>query len=185
MKLAGYLAAFVLASSFSVHARASETGPHNALSVHPFSLTAHGFALDYERFFAPPRFSLASSVGLRSSSRGDYSSLASSVGIEPRFWLRGPKWSKQLGSQAMTGPYCSLRLDASWLMMSDTRRNEWVGGSEGFSLVGSFGWRFALGHFAITPSIGAGARTDLDASGRLSPWTRATFRFDWTLGWMF
>jgi hypothetical protein len=173
----------VVASS----ARAQDkAGPRNAISVHPFSLTSHGLAVQYERYLKPRSFSLVLGLGVRSSSRSDYSSWATSVGIEPRYWLaRDPTRSKRLGADAMIGPYLSLRTDVAYLMMTDTTRDQWVGGNIGLSFVGSFGWRFAIGRVEITPSIGLGSRTDFDAAGRLAPWTRAVYRFDWTVGWMF
>jgi hypothetical protein len=187
MKLAGLLFGFVLVSGLVGGARAAdETGPRNVLSLHPFSLGAHGVALQYERYIKPRHLSLVLGAGVRSSSRGDYESWVTSVGIEPRYWLaRDPTRSKRLGADAMIGPYLSLRLDASYLMMTDTTRDQWVGGSVGLSFVGSFGWRFTIGRLEITPSFGVGARTDFDAAGRLEPWTRAVFRGDFTVGWMF
>jgi hypothetical protein len=187
VKRAAPLAAFALTLGAGASARAADdAGPRNAISVHPFSLTSHGLAVQYERYLKPRHLSLVLGVGARSSSRADYSSLVTSVGIEPRFWLaRDPTRSKRLGKNAMVGPYLSLRFDTSYLMMTDTTRDQWVGGSLGLSFVGSFGFRFALGRLEITPSIGVGSRTDFDAAGRLAPWTRAVYRFDWTVGWLF
>ena len=162
-----------------------EPGPRNALSVHPFSITSHGLAIQYERYLFPRHWSLATGLGFRSSSRGDYSSWVGSVGIEPRYWLWGTNRSATLGRDAMIGPYTSLRVDMSWLSMTDTRRDRWVGGNIGLSVVGAFGWRFAIGHAELTPSFGLGTRTDFDPKGRLAPWTRAVIRFDLTVGWMF
>jgi hypothetical protein len=143
-------------------------------------------ALQYERYIKPRQLSLVLGAGVRSSSRGDYSSLVTSVGIEPRWWLaRGPSRSRRLGADAMLGPYLGLRFDTSFLMMTDTARDQWVGGSVGLSFVGSFGWRFAIGRIELTPGLGIGSRSDFDAAGRLAAWTRAVFRFDWTVGWMF
>ena len=187
MKRAAPLVALAVTLAMAKSARAvDEAGPRNALSIHPFSLTSHGLAVQYERYLKPRHLSLVLGVGVRSSSRADYSSLLTSVGIEPRFWLaRDPTRSKRLGKDAMIGPYMSLRLDTSYLMMTDTTRDQWVGGNVGLSFVGSFGWRFAIRHLEITPSIGVGSRTDFDAARRLAPWTRAVYRFDWTVGWLF
>jgi hypothetical protein len=187
VKLATSLLAFALVSGLAFAAQAADkAGPRNALSLHPFSLGAHGVAVQYERYVKPRHLSLVLGAGLRSSSRGDYESWVTSVGIEPRYWLaRDPTRSKRLGADAMIGPYLSLRFDTSYLMMTDTTRDQWVGGSIGLSFVGSFGWRFTIGRLEITPSFGVGSRTDFDAAGRLAPWTRAVFRGDWTVGWMF
>lgn len=180
--------ALVLAATTGVAANAraaDDAGPRNALSVHPFSITSHGLAVQYERYLLPRHWSLALGLGFRSSSRGDYSSWVTAAGIEPRYWLWGPDRSKHLGSDAMVGPFASLRFDAAFMTMSDTTRDKWIGGNVGLSLVGSFGWRFAIGPVELTPSLGVGARTDFDAAGRLAPWTRAVYRFDWTAGYMF
>jgi hypothetical protein len=185
VKRAAALLAAVVVTSIGLHARADDAGPMNALSVHPFSITSHGLALQYERYVVPRHWSVAFGLGGRSSSSGDYSSWETTAGIEPRYWLWGPNRSTRLGSDAMIGPFVSLRVDGAWLTMTDTTRNRWVGGNVGISLVGSFGWRFAIGHFETTPSLGLGARTDFDATGRLAPWTRYVIRVDWTAGWMF
>jgi len=185
VKRAATLLSLVVAIAFARAARADEVGPRNAISLHPFSLTSHGLAVQYERYLAPRHWSLALGLGVRSSSRSDYSSWVTTAGIEPRYWLWGPDRSAHLGSDAMVGPYMSLRFDAAFMSMTDTRRDRWIGGNEGYSLVGSFGWRFAIGHLEITPSLGVGARADLDVTGRLAPWMRPVYRFDWTVGWMF
>lgn len=180
------LVSFVVVSSLSVRARAAEEpGPRNALSVHPLSLLAHGAALQYERYVAPRRFSLVLGGGFRSSSRGDYGSWVTTVGVEPRWWLAGAWRARQLGKDAMVGPYLGLRFDVAWMAMTNTTRDQWVGGSVGLSEVASFGWRFTIGPIELTPSVGLGARSDFDVAGRLAPWTRPVFRFDWTVGWMF
>ncbi len=186
LKRAAVAAALVAALGVSAEARAADdAGPRNALSVHPLSITSHGLALQYERYLFPRHWSLALGTGFRSSSRGDYSSWVTSVGIEPRYWLWGTNRSAKLGADAMVGPFLSLRFDTAWMTMTDTKRDRWVGGNVGVSLVGSFGWRFAIGHLETTPSFGLGSRTDFDPKGRLAPWTRAVIRFDWTVGWMF
>jgi hypothetical protein len=153
--------------------------------VHPFSLLAHGVALQYERYVSPRRFSLVLGAGFRSSSRGDYESWVTTVGVEPRVWLARAERPRHLGREAMVGPYLGLRGDAAWLAMTDTTRDAWVGGNVGLSLVGSFGWRFTLSRVELTPSFGLGARSDFDPSGRLAAWTRPVYRLDWTVGWMF
>ena len=184
--LSALIALGVLAAAGAAQAadKPMDPGPRNALSVHPFSITSHGLALQYERYLFPRHWSLALGTGFRSSSRGDYSSWTTSVGIEPRYWLWGTNRS-QLAADAMVGPFASVRFDMAWLTMTDTRRDKWVGGNVGLSFVGNIGWRFAIGHFETTPSFGLGTRTDFDPKGRLAPWTRAVIRFDWTMGWMF
>lgn len=165
--------------------RKLEPGPRNALSVHPFSISSHGLAIQYENYLFPRHWSLATGLGFRSSSRGDYSSWVTSVGFEPRYWLWGTDRSTTLGADAMVGPFASLRLDVSWMSMTDTRNDRWAGGNVGVSTVASIGWRFAIGQVELTPSFGLGTRSDFDPRGRLAPWTRAVVRFDWTVGYMF
>lgn len=186
MKPAIFLAAFAWANAVSVAARgADESGPRNAISVHPFSLLAHGAAFQYERYVSPRRFSLVLAAGFRSSSRGDYGSWVTTVGVEPRVWLARAERPRHLGRDAMVGPYLGLRNDVAWLTMTDTRRDAWIGGNVGLSLVGSFGWRFTVGRVELTPSFGLGGRADFDPTGRLAAWMRPVYRFDWTVGWMF
>ena len=186
MKCATALASFVATSALSWAALAAdEPGPKNAVSVHPLSLLAHGAAVQYERYVAPRCFSLVLGGGFRSSSRGDYSSWVTTVGVEPRWWWAGAWRPRQLGKDAMVGPYLGVRFDVAWMAMTNTTRDTWVGGSVGLSTVGSFGWRFTIGHLELTPSLGFGARSDFDVSKRLAPWTRPVIRFDGTVGWMF
>jgi hypothetical protein len=186
VKLTTFAVALAQASSVSGAALAAdENGPRNAISVHPFSLLAHGVALQYERYVSPRRFSLVLAAGFRSSSRGDYSSWVTTVGVEPRVWLARAERPRHLGRDAMVGPYLGVRGDAAWLAMTDTTRNAWVGGNMGLSLVGSFGWRFTVSVVELTPSFGVGARTDIDPTGRLAAWVRPVYRLDWTVGWMF
>jgi hypothetical protein len=166
-------------------ASADQAGPRNTVSLHPLSFAAHGVALQYERYVAPRRFSLVLGAGLRSSSRQDYESWVTTVGIEPRWWLAQGDRRSRLGRDAMVGPYLSLRSDVSFLSMSDTTREKWVGGNIGLSVVGAFGWRFTIGRVELTPSLGLGWRSDFDVTERLAPWSRPLLRFDWTAGWMF
>src|SRR5207249_9013748 len=49
----------------------SRNGPRNAIAVYPLALLSPGFALEYERFVAPPRVSFASGIGfIRGAARG-------------------------------------------------------------------------------------------------------------------
>jgi hypothetical protein len=186
MKGAVFALVFACGVSLSSVVHADEAGPRNALSVHPLSFGAHGLAVQYERYLLPRHLSLALGLGFRSSSRADYSSWVTSTGIEPRFWLMWTRMrSARLGADAMIGPYVGLRTDVSWLLMNDTRRDRWVGGSVGLSFVGSFGCRFTIGRVELTPAVGIGTRTDFDVAGRLAPWTRVVLRLDTTVGWLF
>src|SRR5438105_1162485 len=68
------------------------SGPRNAVAIYPLALTAPGFAIEYERFVAPRRWSFAAGIGGKDAAHGDYRSFTLTPSLELRFWLigRGP-----------------------------------------------------------------------------------------------
>lgn len=168
-------------------ARAESDGPKNALSVGPLAFFADGASLQYERYLAPPRYSLAGALGLRSGASGDYSAMTPSAGIEARWWLPGRSAVGAWAGRAMIGPFVSLRLDLSWTVLSDDLQDRTVGSMVDLAETAWFGWRFSLlRKVEWTVQMGAGLRHEIDPDGRIASQTRWTpFAFGTTVGWMF
>lgn len=188
----GTLAAVLLSTGFAAASpdgsQPDRYGPRNTVSVHPLSLSWNGVAIEYERFIAPPNFSLALGAGYRSSasSRSDYASDNWATGVELRYWAWSGARPYGVARKAMVGPYLGAQIDVSWLRMEHRKTQRYVGGNISLSEVASLGWRFAVARrVELTPSFGVGARTDFDPDGRLSPWTRWLVRGSLTLGVLF
>lgn len=159
--------------------------PKNAISLEVFSLLNSGVTLQYERFLGPPRVSLATSLGVRSSGGTDLDVLDTSFGVEGRIWFIGRAPFTKFRERAMVGPYMGVRLDYGITRVSDdthTLGTE-MRVAEGLML----GARIAIAeHFELTPAIGTGLRTEFDPRGRLAPWTRwEILRVGLTAGVMF
>ena len=143
----------------------------NAVSIELPSLLGGGVALRYERFVLPPIFSVVVGGAARASGGPDYDVLETGAGFEGRFWLIGrAPFSAQQG-RAMVGPYLGVGLDAGLTRV-------WAGGHGLGTMVrvggsGSLGVRITFANrLEVTPSLGIGWRTELDAHGRLAPWFR-------------
>jgi len=164
----------------------SRNGPRNAIGVYPLALLSPGFALEYERFVAPPRVSFASGIGfIRGAARGDYRSSTLTPSMELRLWLTGRGPFSTLADRAMVGAYFSLREEMGFTATTDEVRDRLAGRSVEFGSALSCGYRLTLGPMALTPSSGAAVLTQLDPSGRLTSTTTVVARFAAALGILF
>jgi hypothetical protein len=145
--------------------------PRNALSLEIPSLFNAGLAIQYERFVLPPIFSVVTGAGMRRSGGDEYDVLDVGFGAEGRFWLLGRAPFSRWDRRAMVGPYLALGLDFG--IVREWHQGHVLGTTMRVGQHGSVGARFAiLRRFEITPSLGAGLRTEIDARGRLAPWSR-------------
>jgi hypothetical protein len=151
---------------------APTANPRNAVSLSIMSLANSGVSIEYERFCLRPWLSVATGLGVRSSGGGkDYDVVATDFAGEARLWLWGKDVFSKFAGRAMVGPYLGARLDYGITRESASGHVIGTSMSVGESL--SFGIRLAfLERIALTPSIGAGLRTDFDPHGRLAAWTR-------------
>lgn len=145
--------------------------PRNALTVPLVALFNSGFALEYERFFAPPHFSLVTAAGLRSSGGRTLDVLEASFGLEGRLWIWGKGPFSRYDGRAMVGPYLGLRFDYGASRVW-TESGRGLGSAVRFGEALTFGVRLTVArHVHVTPSVGFGVRTEIDPSGRLAPLT--------------
>lgn len=160
--------------------------PDNALSLQMVSLLNRGATIQYERFFAPPRLSLATSLGGRISGGNDYDVVETAYGIEARLWLAGKVVFVKYTRPAMVGPYLGFRFDVG-LTRVTADDGHVIGGNMRFAESVNLGVRFVFfEHLEVTPSFGFGLHTDVDPRGRLPAWTRGDiFRFGLTVGAVF
>ena len=161
--------------------------PRNALSLPLLSLAgAAGLGIQYERQLDARRWSLAVAVAARENAGGDYESLATSASIELRYWLQGRAVWSDLPARSMAGWFAGARFDTAWIRTRDELEDRSLGSAVGFAETATFGYRFAVRRrVEITPSIGLGVKTEVDASGRLPAWTRGDARLGVTLGWLY
>lgn len=174
--LATALALSVLALSST--SRADEVPRENALSLPLIGLMVHSLGVQYERRL-PRSLSLATSMGIRRSGGEDFDVLELGFGVEGRYWLMGAKLN------AMRGPYFGARVE--WGTTRVAEHDRVIGTTVRFGESVSFGYRWVFwNRMELTPSVGFGARTELDGRGRLAPWTRPElFRLGTTIGVMF
>lgn len=159
--------------------------PRNALSLSLASLSARSLAVEYERALPWPRLSVAFGLGARDSADGDYEAMTVGAGAEGRYWLTGRAALTRMRG-AMVGPYLGLRADISQTTTEDAVAGRTIGRTVTFAGSGSFGYRLAIAsRIEVTPSVGIAVRTEVDADGRMAPWTRAALTFGLTCGALF
>jgi hypothetical protein len=171
--------------SASTGGRAVDANPANAVSVPLLAVLDGGLAVQYERFVAPPRVSVATSLGARASGGHDFDTLEGSFGTEPRLWLIGKEPFSRFVGPAMVGPYLGFRLDVGITRVSQEGR--FCGSSVAIAEALLLGVRFVfVRHVELTPNFGIGVRTEFDPSGRLAAWTRPELvRFGLAAGVLF
>lgn len=154
---------------------AAEPAPAEVIATQPLALVARGVSLTYERRITE-RLSAVALGGLRAAALEDYSSRTATVGGELRAWLRG--------ATPMRGPFVALHASAGYTRLSEDAMGD-VGGSTALSQRLDVGWRFAIrGKLAIAPTLGLGAREDLDGTGQLATTVRGHVALGLEVGWM-
>lgn len=161
--------------------------PRHVVSVPLLSLAgAAGIGVQLEQKLAAPRWSIAVALAARGNAGGDYSSLATTISVEARYWLRGHAVWCDLPARSAVGWFAGARLDMTRVRTRDTIDDRSLGSSLGFAEALTLGYRFAVKRrVEITPSIGLGVKSEVDTSGRLPSWTRGDGRIGLTLGWLF
>ena len=161
--------------------------PRHAVSLPLLSLAGGGgIGVQLEQQLRDPRFSVAVAFGARRNAGGDYSSLATSVSVEARYWLKGRALWCDLPARSMVGWFLGARADVARTRTRDTIEDRGIGASLSFAETLTVGYRFAVKRrLEISPSAGLGAITEVDTTGRLPAWTRGEARMGVTVGWMF
>lgn len=161
-----------------------DAAPTRALSVHVPALTSVGLVGQYETLAWHPSLTWAVSAGIRASGAGDYRSWTASVGGELRYYFTGTAWRSRW-RESLIGPFAGIRLDIARTAIRDRREDRALPGQLTVAEYAQVGYRLALwGRVEVTPSIGLGARTDIDESGFLPAATRLVFTTGLTAGWM-
>jgi hypothetical protein len=160
-------------------------GPRNVVATQPLALAARGFALSYERFVGPPRFSIVGSAGYRAAALGDYSSATYNGGVEGRVWVRRDA-GFGCSAPAMSGPYFGLHLNAGVTALRERATDASVGSSLTLTSTIDFGWRWIVFRvLEITPSLGLGYHADVDPRGHLATTVRPALVLGLSVGWIF
>lgn len=184
--LAALLAAFLPRAAVADELVLERPIARNAVSLHVLSLGARSLSVEYERFVLPPKLSVAAGFGIRDNAGGEYEAMTVAAGAEVRYWFSGRAVWSRLGPGNMAGPYVAGRLDLARTSTRDDVLDESLGSTVTVAESIAAGYRFvAFRRLEITPSLGVSVRTEIDTSGRLSPWTRGAAVAGLTLGWLF
>lgn len=160
---------------------ASERRAAQVWATQPLALLGAGLGLWYEREVRAGAWPLsaAAMVGVRGGSGGDYRSRTGTVGAALRWWplSSAARPMRRLG--------VSLHASAGLTSVTDELMDDSIGSSWTLTQRLEVSYRFvAWGHLAITPSLGFGAREDLDRTGRLAATARPVVSLGFELGWM-
>jgi len=185
--LAVCAAVFGLAGIAAAEPAVERTAPRHVVSLPLLSLSgAGGIGVQLEQQLDRPRWSVAVGLAVRSNAGGDYSSLATTLSAEARYWLKGRAVWCDLPARSPVGWFVGARLDVTRTRTRDDVEDRALGSSLSFAETATFGYRFAVKRrLEITPSLGLGAKTEVDTSGRLPSWTRAEARIGLAVGWFF
>jgi hypothetical protein len=148
--------------------------PDEVISTQPLALVGRGVSVAYERRIAE-RLSVAGVGGLRGAALEDYNSQTVTAGAELRIWVRE--------RTPMLGPFVAWHASVGYTRLADDAMG-YVGGTTSLSQRIDAGWRFAIRNIAITPTIGIGAREDIDHAGELATMVRPMFAIGLEVGWM-
>jgi hypothetical protein len=157
-------------------------GPKNAVSARLPAFFAHGVALNYERFL-PLEGSLSGGLAVRKTAGGDYSSTTVVATTEARWWPFGEGPFGCRGRYEMIGFYVGLRLDVGATSLTDRLEDRHIGTAWTIATSSWLGWRFMFDHLEVTPGVATMVITE--AGGGIDYYTRVTFAYDLTAGWMF
>lgn len=181
------LSAPALSDSASPGLPPSQTaGAHSAsppprtshLATDPFSFVGRGLTISYERLLLP-ELSASALLGYRAGAGGDFTSRTGTLGAAATWW---PLSS---AARPMRRLAVSLHLSAGLTSVTDDVMDESIGGSWTLTQRLDVGYRFVLfRRVTLTPSIGVGAREDLDRTGRLAATARPIFGLGFELGWL-
>lgn len=155
--------------------------PHrHALSLYPLALVQRGVEVQYEHFVAPPRWSVATKLGLRDGASDDFDGVTFMSAVEGRFWVDG------LRHRDMRGLFIAPRVVASTAHLSYAETGRSLGSTLTFAGVFGGGYRFVAWDFLeITPTAGFGLAVDVDSRARTSAWWRAVATAGLTTGVIF
>lgn len=162
--------------------------PATAVSLHLLSIGTRGLAIEGERHDVGlgPRLSVAAGLAMRAPALGDYSSRQITGSGELRWWLTGDAPWADFASRAMIGAYLGARIDLGHTSTTDAVDGSHLGSTVTVAESLTAGYRFAFWHrVELTPSLTLGMRHEIDRSGRLAPWTRASLGFGLTAGALF
>jgi hypothetical protein len=162
---------------------------YNAISLSiPAVDGMRGIGGQYERWFPERRLSLSGLAQLRQTATGDYGAFSVGIGGEARWYWRAHRdpWLSKLPNGSMVGWFLGARLEVALGATHDRVDDRWLGESLDIGTSGLIGYRIApWRHVEITPSIGLGARRQIDLSGRLPSYNRGTGFAGLSVGWLF
>ncbi len=142
----------------------------------------------YERWLPDRRISLSALASIRQTATGDYGAGSVGVGGELRWYWRAPKgaWLSKLPANSMAGWFLGGRIELALSATHDRVADRWIGESLDLGGTALIGYRIApWRQLEITPSVGVGARRQLDLSGRLPGYSHGVVSAGLTIGWLF
>jgi len=119
-----------------------------------------GLGIEAERQIRP-RVSVGGLGVIRSSTAGDYSSLAFGLGAEVRWWLTG--WTaKSPLRESVVGAYLGTGLELARVRVRDDLVGAKIGSTTSAAVATSFGYRFApFSRASITPNLSLALGRDM------------------------
>jgi hypothetical protein len=147
-----------------------------------------GIGASYERFLPKYKISVGGLAQIRQTATGDYGALSAGVGGEARWYWRAHRkaWLSRLPAGSMAGWFLGARLEAAFGATHDRVDDHWLGETVEIGTSALVGYRIAPWRkLEITPTFGLGHRYQIDVSGRLPNYSRATVFVGLTVGWLF
>jgi hypothetical protein len=165
----------------------SDAIDYNAVSISiPAVDGGRGLGASYERWLPERRISVAAIGQIRQTATGDYGAASVGIGGEVRWYWRANAWLSRLPAGSMVGWFVGGRIELALGATHDRVEDRWLGESLDIGTSGLIGYRIApWRHLEITPSLGVGARRQIDLSGRLPSYNRGTLFAGLSVGWLF
>ena len=160
---------------------------YNAITISVPAIDGlRGIGASYERWFPDHEISIAALGQFRQTATGDYGGYSLGAGGEVRWYWRADAWLSTLPKGSMVGWFLGARLELALGATRDRVEDRWIGESLDVGTSGLIGYRIApWQHVEITPSVGLGARRQIDLSGRLPSYNRGTAFAGLEIGWLF
>ena len=180
------LLGLIIAAATSTSATADPVD-YNAITISVPAIDGlRGIGASYERWFPEHEISIAALGQLRQTATGDYGGYSLGAGGEVRWYWRADGWLSKAPKGSMVGWFLGARLELALGATKDRVDDRWLGESLDVGTSGLIGYRMApWRHVEITPSVGFGARRQIDLSGRLPSYNRTTAFAGLEIGWLF
>jgi hypothetical protein len=160
-----------------------EAPPRHTVSVGLPGLVYRGVAAELERDLPASRIGVVGGLQLRSTAAGDYGSTTIGVAGEVRAWLRRRAVWTARPAGSPVGWYAAARIDLARTQLADDAGTA-LGAHRTVGLALLVGYRLAPWRgLELRPYAGPAWRRDVDAAGRLAPWSRGSLALGLAAGW--